>query len=84
MEILRQKMKTSNVLDAMVERFFWESLMASTKLNATRLVQIPPNSIGLELYFLASSLLMNHTFEFETDANIKMCNWMDELALART
>lgn len=67
----------------MVERFQWEALMASIKLNATRLVHIPSNSIGLELYFLASSLLSNHTFIFEPEANAKMCGWMDELALAR-
>ncbi|CAF4122600.1 unnamed protein product, partial [Rotaria magnacalcarata] len=82
-EILRQKLKTTNVADAMVERFQWEALMACTKLNATRLVNVPPNSIGLELYFLASSLLTNHTFIFEKEANEKMCSWMDELALAR-
>lgn len=73
----------SNVPDAMVERFQWEVLMASTKLNANRLVNVPSNSIGLELYFLASSLLSNHTFVFQPEANEKMCSWMDELALAR-
>ncbi len=83
MEIIRQKLKTANFPDAMVERFQWEALMAGTKLNATRQVNIPANSIGLELYFLASSLLSNHTFVFQTDANEKMCTWMDELALAR-
>lgn len=67
----------------MVERFQWEALMACIKLNATRLVQIPSKSIGLELFFLASSLLSNHTFIFAEDANVKMCRWMDELALAR-
>lgn len=67
----------------MVERFQWEPIMANTKLNSTRLVDIPPKSIGLELYFLASSLLSNHTFVFEKEANAKMCQWMDELALAR-
>ena len=83
LEILRQKLKTANMPDAMVERFQWEALMATTKLNTTRLINILPNSIGLELYFLASSLLNNQTFVFQTDANVKMCNWMDELALAR-
>ncbi len=73
----------SNVADAMVERFQWEALMACTKLNASRLIHVPPNSIGLELYFIASSLLSNHTFVFQPEANMKMCNWMDELALAR-
>ena len=57
--------------------------MATTKLNTIRLVNIPPNSIGLELYFFASSLLTNHIFVFQTDASVKMCDWMDELALAR-
>jgi hypothetical protein len=82
-EIIRQKMKTTNFPDAMVERFHWEALMAVTKLNSTRLINIPPSSIGLELFFLASSLLSNHTFVFQTEANTKMCSWMDELALAR-
>lgn len=57
--------------------------MANTKLNSTRLIHVPPKSIGLELYFLASSLLSNHTFIFEKEANERMCSWMDELALAR-
>ena len=69
--------------DAMIEIFQWEASMATTKPNATRLTNIPPNSIGLELYFLAPLLLNNHTFVFQTDANIKMYNWMDELALTR-
>lgn len=67
----------------MVERFQWEALMATTKLNRTRLINIPPNSIGLELCFLASSILSDHTFVLQTNANVKMCNWMDELTLAR-
>lgn len=81
-DIIRQKLKVSNVPDAMVERFQWEALLTSTKLNSTRLVNVPRDSIGLELYFLASSLLTNHIFVFDADANIKMCNWMDELAIA--
>ncbi len=81
-EIIKQKLKTLNVADAMVERYQWEALMASTKLNSSRLVHVPSNSIGLELYFIASSLLTNHTFVFEPDANAKICNWMDELTLA--
>ncbi|CAF4021998.1 unnamed protein product, partial [Adineta steineri] len=83
MEILRQKMKSFNLVNAMVQRFQWKVLMACTKLNATRLVNIPSNSIGLELYFLASALLNNHTFLFEPEANKKMCCSMDELTLAR-
>lgn len=81
-EILRQKLKISNVPDAMVERFQWEALLASTKLNSTRLINIPPKSIGLELYLLTSSLLINHTFIFDQEANKKMCDWMDELVVA--
>lgn len=81
-EIIYQKLKVTNVPDAMVERFQWEALLTGTKLNSTRLLNVPPDFIGLELYFLASSLLANHTFVFDLEANAKICTWMDELAIA--
>ncbi|CAF1648905.1 unnamed protein product [Adineta ricciae] len=72
MDILRAKIKTAVMPDALVMRTIFDVIDSPPKFNANYKDKLlPQGAIGLELLLLASSLLCNQTYEFDTDSDGK-------------
>ena len=68
MEILRAKIKSSVMPDAMVMRTIFDVIDSPPKFNSNHKNKfLPPDAIGLEIMLLASSLVCNQTYEFDTE-----------------
>lgn len=67
MDILKSKLKSTVVPDAMVMRTIFDIIDSPPKFNADyKDKQMPVDIISIELMLLSSSLLSNQTFMFET------------------
>lgn len=82
MDILRSKIKTSVMPDAMVMRTIFDVIDSPPKFNSDYKNKLmPPGAIGLELLLLASSLLTNQTYTFDTSgtpsADELLQSWQD-------
>lgn len=67
-DILKAKLKSSVVPDALVMRTVFELIDTQPKFNANYKDRLMPHDmISLDLILLASSLLCNQTFTFDTD-----------------
>lgn len=70
MDILRSKLKSSVVPDAMVMRTVFDIIDSPPKFNADyRDKPSPLDVVSIELTLLSSSLLSNQTFVFEINEN---------------
>jgi hypothetical protein len=68
MDILRAKMRSSVMPDAMVMRTIFDVIDSPPKFNSNyKNKLLPRDAIGLELLLLASSLVCNQTYEFDIE-----------------
>lgn len=82
MDILRSKMKSTVMPDAMVMRTIFDIIDSPPKFNMDYKDESTlPNPITIELLLLSSSLVNNQTFVFETtgtpSANVMLQAWQD-------
>ena len=82
MDILRCKIKTSVMPDAMVMRTIFDVIDSPPKFNSDYKDKfMSTDAIGLELILLASSLLINQTYLFDTStsrsADELLQSWQD-------
>lgn len=87
MDILRAKLKSSVMPDAMAMRTIFEVIDSPPKFNSNyKNKLLPRNAIGLELILLASSLLCNQTYVFDTEGDQSADNllqtWQDNCVAA--
>lgn len=83
MDILRAKIKSSVMPDAMVMRTIFDVIDSPPKFNSNyknKLLSV--GAIGLEILLLASSLLCNQTYMFDTEgsqsADDLLQTWQDK------
>ncbi|CAF1335191.1 unnamed protein product [Rotaria sordida] len=70
MDILRSKLKTSVMPDALVMRTIFDVIDSPPKFNSDYKNKfMPTDAIGLEMFLLASSLLTNQTYIFDTSGS---------------
>jgi hypothetical protein len=70
MDILRAKIRLSVMPDAMVTRTIFAVIDSPPKFNSNyKNNLLPPDTTGFELLLLASSLLCNQTYEFDTEGS---------------
>jgi hypothetical protein len=70
MDILRAKVKSSVMPDALVMRTIFDVIDSPPKFNSNyKNKLLPKDAIGLEILLLASSLVCNQTYEFDTDGS---------------
>jgi hypothetical protein len=68
MDILRSKMKSSVMPDAMVMRTIFDVIDSPPKFNSNfKNKLLTPDCIGLEILLFASSLVSNQTYQFDTE-----------------
>lgn len=82
MDVLRAKIKSSVVPDAMVMRTIFDVIDSPPKFNANLKNKfLPPKTIGLEMLLLALSLVSNQTYVFDTvgdpSADKMLQDWQD-------
>ncbi|CAF1481953.1 unnamed protein product, partial [Adineta steineri] len=82
MDIIRAKMKSLVVADALVTRTVFEIIDSPPKFNSNYKNKfLSPDSIGLNIFLLASSLLCNQTYNFDTEgsqsADQMLQDWQD-------
>lgn len=82
MDILKSKIKSAVMPDAMVMRTIFDVIDAPPKFNSNYKNRfLPLGATGLEMLLLASSLVCNQTYEFDTQGNPSadeiLQNWQD-------
>jgi alpha-glucosidase (family GH31 glycosyl hydrolase) len=87
MDILKSKLRSIMMPDAMVIRTIFDVIDSPPKFNADyKDRELPSDIISLELMLIASSSLSNQTFMFDTQdhpsANEMLQTWQDKCVAA--